>query len=138
MLSTLKNVYIAITALLDEATDCFITYTERTDGWTAFRKDYLRKHGKCVACGATSMLRVHHIVPFYVDRSKEFDESNLVTMCMTYGNFCHYYYGHGGDYRSYNPHVLADVASVAFALERGDAAEIERLRDSAEKSRRLR
>lgn len=52
-------------------------------------------------------MRVHHVVPFHVDPSRELDPSNLMTLCEAkkYGINCHLLVGHLGNWRRWNPFV---------------------------------
>jgi 5-methylcytosine-specific restriction protein A len=81
--------------------------TRRSSHWNAFRDAYLKEHTKCVACGSTVKLQVHHIKPFHIEPSLELDTNNLITLCMS-KNSCHLDIGHGGSFRSYNPRVVQD------------------------------
>ena len=81
--------------------------TRRASHWNAFRDAYLKEHAKCVACGATVKLQVHHIKPFHIEPALELDTKNLITLCMS-KNSCHLDIGHGGSFRSYNPSVVQD------------------------------
>lgn len=63
---------------------------KRSDKWQTARKNYLKKHPVCEACGTNVDLNVHHIVPFHEDPSKELDPTNMITLCRTH----HFEYGH--------------------------------------------
>jgi hypothetical protein len=64
-------------------------------------------------------VEVHHVVPFEVDRSRERDETNLVTMDEGLGGFeCHLRIGHGGSFHYYNPYVRTDAAELRAHPER--------------------
>jgi lysophospholipase L1-like esterase len=52
------------------------------------------------------------VVPFSVDRSKELDPSNLFECC----RYHHFWVGHFGDWRTYNPDVRADAAAIRSGL----------------------
>jgi hypothetical protein len=58
-------------------------------------------------------VQVHHILP--VDRypELEFDEANMISLCMSLLE-CHVQIGHGGDetMRFWNPHVVTDADIV--------------------------
>lgn len=45
----------------------------------------VRDNHQCVLCKSTINLRVHHIEPFAVNKEKQFDENNLITLC----ELCH-------------------------------------------------
>lgn len=77
----------------------------RSSSWKKVRKDFLRSNPKCAACGRTEDLEVHHIVPYYIDKTKELDETNLITLC---GKNCHFVFGHLFDWKSWNEDVIDD------------------------------
>lgn len=60
---------------------------------------------------------MHHIEPVSVNPAREFDPSNLITLCESYENGvnCHLFFGHGGDWASYNPRVVADAMNYRHA-----------------------
>lgn len=57
--------------------------TRRSSRWNAVRDAYLKEHTKCVACGSTVKLQVHHIKPFRIEPALELDTKNLITLCMS-------------------------------------------------------
>jgi thiol-disulfide isomerase/thioredoxin len=67
--------------------------TPRSPQWPAVREKFLREHPACEACGRRDELNVHHVVPFHVDRSKELDPDNLITLCREH----HWSIGHDPD-----------------------------------------
>ena len=82
----------------------------RSSKWESVRDAHIDRDPQCAACGGTSMLQVHHIVPFHLDPGLELEPSNLITLCM--GEFdCHLRLGHGGSFRCYNPRVIEDVTT---------------------------
>lgn len=85
---------------------------QRSSGWSALRKRHLKKQPTCQACGKKSQLAVHHIIPLHVDKSKELDPTNLITLCENpHSTFCHYTFGHLGiSWWKYDPNVIADAA----------------------------
>jgi hypothetical protein len=78
---------------------------KRSSAWPAVRKAHLLKHDRCLACGGTSKLEVHHLIPFHIDPSRELDPTNLITLCESGkgGIICHLAIGHLGNYRNANP-----------------------------------
>jgi hypothetical protein len=80
---------------------------ERSSDWQKVRSEWLKAHPQCAGCGGTSDLRVHHVVPFWVDSSLELDPSNLITLCEAkkYGINCHLLLGHFGNWQKWNPTV---------------------------------
>jgi hypothetical protein len=86
----------------------------RVHAWRTLRAEHLRSEPQCAACGSRSRLVVHHIVPVHIDRARELDVSNLITLCegYEYGVNCHLYHGHGGRWERWNPQVREQAASA--------------------------
>lgn len=88
---------------------------KRSSAWPKVREMHLLIEPACVACGARGAgveLEVHHIVPFHLDRSKELDPKNLITLCRKGGHLgcsCHLTFGHAGSFSRYNPDVRQDA-----------------------------
>lgn len=100
----------------------------RSPKWPTVRRDWLRVHGTCAACGTNKNLEVHHIIPFSHDPSRERDPDNLITLCEY--RQCHLRLGHCWDWRAANPHVREDAATAlhriaarVYKLPRGDQVE---------------
>lgn len=88
----------------------------RSSGWRKVRNICIERDGKkCLVCGSTHDLQVHHIEPFSDCPEKELDPDNLLTLC---GNSCHIVFGHLKNFKSYNPDVLKDVAEWADKIAR--------------------
>lgn len=88
---------------------------KRSNHWPTVRKHHLRiaENNKCAACGSIKKLEVHHIVPFFLDPSKELDPTNLITLCESKdinNIICHLHYGHSDSYKKFNPNVVEDAA----------------------------
>ena len=80
----------------------------RSSGWVEVRDAHLEKFPECAACGGTSALQVHHVVPYAMAPDLELDPTNLITLCM--GEFdCHLRLGHGGSFQHHNPRVVSDA-----------------------------
>ena len=77
----------------------------RDPAWPRARKAYLREHPSCAACGTNRDLDVHHIIPVQIDREKELDPTNQLTLCKT----DHLVFGHLHDWFAWNPTVIADA-----------------------------
>ena len=85
----------------------FADASDRSSKWSAVRRHYLAGHPACEFCGATTGLQVHHVVPISIDRTKELDPENLITLCVE----DHLRWGHlGDDNHGYNLDVRADSA----------------------------
>ena len=91
----------------------------RSSKWPTVRKHFLETNPYCAACGHTSDLEVHHVVPFHEDPSKELDPSNLITLCDRPGPKNHHLLiGHSGSFRKSNPNVREDAEAVYKSLKR--------------------
>ena len=81
-------------------------YAVRSPKWSSVRKEHLKGHPCCAACGRDKKLEVHHITPVHVDPSMELDPSNLITFC---ADPCHIVFGHLMNFRSWNKQVTQDA-----------------------------
>lgn len=90
----------------------------RSSKWPGVRDAHLKLHPACAVCGGTKTLEVHHIVPFNKDPSLELDPKNLITLCESSvgGVTCHLFFGHLGNYKSYNAKVATDAKAWALKL----------------------
>lgn len=79
----------------------------RASCWAKTRKAHLEKEPCCAACGRSKDLEVHHVVPVSVDKSKECDPTNLLTLC---ADPCHFVFGHLMNYQRHNQQVREDCA----------------------------
>lgn len=84
-----------------------IRFAERSPRWQTVRKEHLKHHPNCIACGRDSKLEVHHRVPVHLDPERELDPSNLITLC---ADPCHLLFGHLMNFKSYNKDVIEDCA----------------------------
>lgn len=88
--------------------------TPRSPQWPKVRSEFLRRHGKCEACGTRNDLNVHHVKPFHLYPEKELDPTNLITLCRD----CHLRYGHACDahgrvnWSCENPNVREDIRKL--------------------------
>ena len=80
----------------------------RSSGWSKVRANWIKANPKCLACGTTHNLDVHHIKPYHLFPELELDTTNLVTLCRKH----HYEIGHFRDWRKYNIDVVVD--SILF------------------------
>lgn len=87
---------------------------KRSPQWSKTRKKFLKENPTCAACGGKRLLQVHHILPFDDRPDLELDPNNLITLCMAKYD-CHLHIGHGGNYRFYNPDVVAVAAMVRIS-----------------------
>jgi hypothetical protein len=80
----------------------------RSGQWPALRKAWLAEHPYCAVCGGSKKLEAHHIVPVHraAGKAAELDPGNLITLCRTH----HFWFGHLGDFSSFNLHIERDAA----------------------------
>lgn len=81
----------------------------RSSGWSKVRKNHIKKHPTCEACGDKRDPEVHHIKDFSTHPELELDKSNLITLC---GKRCHFLLGHLKDWKSINPTIVDDAAML--------------------------
>lgn len=80
----------------------------RSSKWHKVRNDFIKIHNSCAVCGSEENLIVHHIVPVHVDKNRELDETNLMTLCQNKTMNCHFIFGHLLNWTKSNPHVVED------------------------------
>lgn len=92
----------------------------RSPGWPHVRRDFLAKHPKCVVCGGTKKLEVHHVLPFHLHPELELVGSNLITLCEGHtGDVnCHLFVGHLMNFSSFNKDVRANAAYWRSKIKR--------------------
>jgi hypothetical protein len=73
----------------------------RSPQWPRVRREHLAKEPRCRWCGGSVAPEVHHIIPFHLDRSRELDPTNLITLCEA-GTECHLDRGHFGNWKRFN------------------------------------
>jgi hypothetical protein len=84
----------------------------RSSSWRSVRNLFLKENSVCSACGSIRNLQVHHIVPFNVDKNKELDLTNLITLCRT----CHFVFGHLMTWNSWNIDVVEDCKAYRYKV----------------------
>lgn len=92
----------------------FLNNFYRSPSWSQVRKTHLAQFPECSACGRKDNLEVHHIIPYQIDKSRELDPSNLITLC---GKYCHFVFGHLMDWKSWNTNVIEDSNSYRMAKD---------------------
>jgi hypothetical protein len=92
---------------------------KRSDHWPKVRAEHLKDHPVCEVCGGAASIEVHHIRPFHLHPELELDQNNLITLCESKndGVNCHLWFGHIGNFKSFNVNVLADSAEWALKLK---------------------
>ena len=78
----------------------------RSPGWTSLRDAFVRVHPHCRICGRTNNVEVHHIRPYHLFPELELDRNNLMTLCRDH----HLWFGHLGNWFSWNPDIVNDAA----------------------------
>ena len=79
----------------------------RSSQWPKVRDAHLKIDPVCNVCGGKEDLNVHHITPFHIDKSKELDPTNLITLCNARN--CHFTFGHLFNWQTSNPSVVQDA-----------------------------
>lgn len=84
----------------------------RSSKWPAARAQHLKYHPVCAVCGGAEKLEVHHIRPFHLHPELELDPTNFITLCeaLKGGVNCHLFFGHLGNFKSFNTNVVTDAA----------------------------
>lgn len=85
----------------------------RSPKWSIARKEHLKIQPICQACNRQKNLEVHHIIPYQIDKTKELDFNNLITLCDT----CHLLFGHLMNYKSWNENVVADCQLFSYKIK---------------------
>lgn len=78
---------------------------KRSDQWPALRDEVIAEEGECQYCGATKLLQGHHIMPFHINPALELDKANVICLCMTPGEECHFVQGHKRNWLTYEPNI---------------------------------
>jgi 5-methylcytosine-specific restriction enzyme A len=76
----------------------------RSPRWRDVREAHLRTQPNCQVCGTKTGVEVHHKIPVHIDPARELELVNLITLCERNG--CHFLFGHGRDWRAFNPSVV--------------------------------
>ena len=98
----------------DQLSDEGLFGAARSGKWSEVRRDFLKLHPACEACGITTDLNCHHIKPFAHFPELELDPSNLITLCRKH----HFEVGHLGNWRTANATVREDAAKIRIGLGR--------------------
>jgi hypothetical protein len=99
--------YTTITTLSYE--EIQILSVQRSRKWTKLKKSYIKQHPNCAVCGSLKLVVPHHIIPFHIDKSKELDPNNLITLCENKVFNCHLFFGHLKNWSRYNPNIIEDA-----------------------------
>jgi hypothetical protein len=98
----------------DQLSDEGLFGAARSGKWSEVRRDFLKLHPACEACGITTDLNCHHIKPFNQFPELELDPKNLITLCRKH----HFEVGHLGNWRTANATVREDAAKIRIGLGR--------------------
>ena len=79
-----------------------IARKKRSPKWRKVRKQYLKDHPYCEACGRKGGIEVHHIKDFSEYPELELDPNNLIALC---SKTCHLLLGHLNYWASINPEI---------------------------------
>ena len=91
----------------------------RDPHWDALAKEWKRLHPTCAACGESREIQVHHKVPFHIDRSKELDFNNLISLCGP-THHCHLIFGHLWYWQKYNEFVEEDAVHQLLRVQQAN------------------
>ncbi len=108
MISLVKHVLRVANSIVRER----IKGATRSPKWSKVRKAVIKAHPYCSVCKSTTLLQVHHLIPFHLRPELELDTKNLIVLCMGL-NECHLLLGHGNNFKKYNPYIAADALNVA-------------------------
>lgn len=84
----------------------------RSGKWPRVRATHLHLHPLCSVCRTKKNLDVHHCTPAHIDRSRELDPENLLTLCRPH----HFLFGHFGSWVSWNTDVRQDCSEWALKI----------------------
>jgi len=83
-------------------------FTAKHDSkWRRVRDRYYATHKTCAMCGIARDIQVHHIKPWHLYPEERYSHKNLVSLCQP----CHFRFGHGRNWKAYNP-VVVDMAEI--------------------------
>jgi len=69
--------------------------------WRRVRNQFYATHQTCAMCGAAKDVQVHHILPWHLYPDLRYTHTNLISLCQP----CHFRFGHGRDWKAYNPDI---------------------------------
>jgi 5-methylcytosine-specific restriction enzyme A len=84
----------------------------RSGAWPRVRAEHLKAFPACAVCDRAHKVEVHHVLPFHLHPDLELDPANFITLCEDDydGVNCHLFFGHLGNFKSFNENVLSDAA----------------------------
>lgn len=91
-----------------------IRFASRSPKWQSVRKQHLEDYPKCIICGRSKKLEVHHIKPVHLFPELELERTNLVTLC---ADPCHFVFGHLFDFKSWNKDLIDDSEKYSSKIK---------------------
>jgi 5-methylcytosine-specific restriction enzyme A len=85
----------------------------RSPHWATVEHEFKATSPDCAVCGTEKKIEVHHKKPFHLHPELELDPKNLISLCRIH----HQWWGHLGDWKSFNPEIEADAADWARKIE---------------------
>ncbi len=73
----------------------------RDGSWRLTRTQFIDRFSVCECCGSIKELNVHHTFPVRWFPEFELNPYNLITLCRKH----HFYYGHLGNWKKWNPEI---------------------------------
>ena len=90
----------------------------RSSSWPKVRKQWLLNNPSCEACGRTTNIEVHHILPYHLFPEYELNISNLMSLCDGGGRSCHFAFGHLYNWSKYNKNVREIVKQFCLEVQK--------------------
>ena len=90
----------------------------RSGKWAALRARIIKNHPFCAYCGRTEKLEAHHIKPFHLFPELELEPENIIVLCQAPPMDHHLKVGHKGNFKNWNPDVVADCKANEKRLKR--------------------
>lgn len=87
-----------------------VFYAQHNYEWRKTRNHFFARNPLCAMCSADKDIQVHHILPWHLYPELRYTTTNLVSLCQP----CHFRFGHGRDWKAYNP----DINNLAVAAQR--------------------
>ena len=94
------------------ANDTVLSIMHAEYRWRKARKQYIAYHQICAICGCKKELEVHHVRPWHLYPELRYDPKNFITLC----DPCHFRFGHGLNYKNWNPQVREMAAAMQTYL----------------------
>lgn len=92
----------------------------RSGRWNKVRDDYFADHPHCAfrGCKCDGPFAVHHIKPYHLYPELELDPNNLITVCAggPHSPNHHLYVAHDGNYSTYNPDAVQQLADGVYPV----------------------